>query len=66
MPNPQHTASLMMMSLNKYLFFSESFFESFSEEFLNVGGSITAPATTGPAKQPLPASSHPASITPFV
>src|ERR1051325_2946398 len=45
--------------------FSFSFFESsrcLNNPRLNVLGRITAAANTGPARQPRPASSHPASI----
>jgi hypothetical protein len=41
------------------LFFSESCLESLRRLFLNDVGKITAAAVTGPAKQPLPASSVP-------
>ena len=41
--------------------FSESCFESFSNGCSNLSGNITAAATTGPERQPLPASSVPAS-----
>ena len=40
-------------------FFSESFFESFKSSKGNSGGRITAPAVTGPASGPRPASSRP-------
>jgi len=36
-------------------------FESFKTGSAKLGGRITAAANTGPAKQPLPASSQPAS-----
>ena len=45
-----------------FRFFSESCFESLSISLEKSSGSITAAAKTGPARHPLPASSHPASI----
>ncbi len=42
-----------------FLFFSESCLESFKIILRNEEGKITAAAVTGPAKQPLPASSVP-------
>ena len=45
--------------------FSESFLESFNVEFEKFFGKITDAATTGPDKQPLPASSQPTSINPL-
>jgi hypothetical protein len=44
--------------------FSLIIFESRSKEWLKPGGRITAAAYTGPASDPLPASSHPASNLP--
>ena len=55
--------SLFLNNLPKFIsFFADIFFESFKsglEKFLD---KITAAAVTGPARQPLPASSVPASI----
>jgi len=44
------------------LFLNDNFFESSKSEFLKFFGKITADATTGPDKDPLPASSQPISI----
>lgn len=48
-----------MISKSSFLFFSVSFFESFTPSMSISFGRITAEATTGPAKGPLPASSTP-------
>jgi hypothetical protein len=55
-------ASLSISPRRKFRFDLLSFFESSMPSSENSGGRITAAATTGPARQPLPASSHPASI----
>ena len=47
-------------SYNSSRFFAESFLESFTPSILHSCGRITAAATTGPAKGPLPTSSIPA------
>jgi hypothetical protein len=47
------------MGFNKLLCFSDKSLESFNIELLKEWGKITAAAVTGPAKQPLPASSVP-------
>jgi hypothetical protein len=60
-PTANASASFSMIFRSSSLSFSFSFFESFSNSFLNFFGKITAAAKTGPAKQPLPASSQPAS-----
>ena len=61
-PIAQVIASSSIIGRKRFLFFSESILLSFSIIFLNPLGRITAAATTGPAKQPLPASSQPAII----
>lgn len=43
-----------------------NFLESFKRGWKKSGGSMTAAVKTGPARQPLPASSHPASTFPLV
>src|SRR5690554_2407213 len=45
------------MSKSFSLFFSLNFLESFTPSMVNPAGSITAPATTSPYRQPLPTSS---------
>ena len=57
----QAMASFSIISLNEVRSDSLICFESLSNSFLNVLGRITAEATTGPARHPLPASSHPTS-----
>lgn len=57
--NANDVASFSIIGLKIFLFFSESCLESFSKSFLKVRGKITAAAVTGPARQPLPASSVP-------
>ena len=52
-------ASFSIIDFSETLFFSDKSFESFNIGLLNVLGKITAAAVTGPAKQPLPASSVP-------
>ena len=61
-PTAQAIASSSIIGRRRFLFFSESTLLSFSIMFLNPLVRITAAATTGPAKQPLPASSQPAII----
>ena len=58
----QAKALALISFSNKFLFFSDSFFESSRPSILNSLLNITAAETTGPAKGPLPASSTPASI----
>jgi len=53
------TAFCFIISKRDSLFFSVSFFESFTPSMIISGGNITAAATTGPAKGPRPASSTP-------
>ncbi len=57
-PIPQQAFSFITSSARSR-FFSESFFESFSISTGKSSGKMTAPAVTGPAKGPLPASSRP-------
>jgi len=61
-PTAHAIASLSMIGRNKSLFLSDNTLLSFSNLFLKLLGRITAAATTGPARQPLPASSQPATI----
>jgi hypothetical protein len=53
------------MGFNKLLCFSDKSLESFNNELLKELCKITAAAVTGPAKQPLPASSVPHSKLKF-
>ena len=64
MPTAQAIASRSMTGRSLYRFFSLNCLLSFKSSFLKSSGRITAAANTAPAKQPLPASSHPASIRP--
>ena len=50
-----------MKGRNSSLLFSDNCLESFKKGCVKFIGKITAAATTGPHKQPLPASSVPAS-----
>ena len=59
MPTLQATALSRISRKSSSLRFSESFLESFSRRISQSLGRITAPATTGPAKGPRPASSTP-------
>ena len=61
-PTPKLTASFLMIISNFSLVITLSFFESFRNVLLKFSGKITAAAITGPAKQPLPASSQPTSV----
>ena len=55
----QAFASLMMMSKSSSRTLALNFLESFNPTMGRFGSSITAAATTDPAKGPLPASSTP-------
>ena len=56
-----HTACCSMRCRSSSRRFADSFLLSLRPEMSNSGGRITAAATTGPARQPRPASSRPAS-----
>jgi hypothetical protein len=53
------------MGSKKRRVFSDNILESFNNEFSKLAGKITAAATTGPARQPIPASSQPTSMQSF-
>ena len=53
-------ASCLMMGAKIALCLADNFFESFNIGCLKDLGNITAAAVTGPERQPLPASSVPA------
>ena len=61
--NASASASIIVRS--SFLFFSFTCFESLSKGWKKFFGKITAAANTGPARQPRPASSRPASISSF-
>ena len=56
-------ASCSIIGLNASRCFVVNFLESFNNGWVKSCGKITAAAVTGPAKQPLPASSVPASTS---
>lgn len=62
----QYSACCSICKRRESLCFSESCLESLSPEMGFLGLRMTAAATTGPARQPLPASSQPASNFPSV
>ncbi len=66
MPTAHAMAVDSMIGRSNSRWRSVSCLESFSRGWLKSSGSITAAAYTGPARQPLPASSHPASTSPGV
>ena len=61
----QAIASRSMTARNRSRFRSVICFESLSCGSWKSGGRITAAANTGPARQPRPASSHPASASSY-
>ena len=62
-PTAQAIASFSIKGRSSYRCFSVSFFESFNVSHVKSDGKMTAAAYTAPARQPRPASSHPASTT---
>ena len=66
MATAQAKAFFSMRGRSLSLSCSVSCLLSFSRGWRNLAGRITAAAHTGPARQPLPASSHPASTIPFL